>query len=209
MSCGIKFADVKRALAPTLWDKGNGVLYDLCKKYPEHKEDSDIIAKIWLIGRSYSAAVERRKNAKTKSDGFYENEVAPLIRKSDLDKWLADLPGKINDSGSRLGHIVEAHWQLTDLFRRITGLKKRSLASKYLHFHKPDLFFLYDSRASEAVKKVTPKLRSIKTINAKKSDEEYLVFCRRAQWLMDEIKTKFGHQLSMRQLDILLLNLGM
>ena len=43
-----------------VWDLGNKVLYDLCSSYPYHKTDEEIIAKIWLIGRSYAAAIERR-----------------------------------------------------------------------------------------------------------------------------------------------------
>ena len=41
------------------WSIGNQVLYDLCQRYPRHTVDSEIIAKIWLIGRAYSASIER------------------------------------------------------------------------------------------------------------------------------------------------------
>ena len=43
------------------WSLGNSVLYDLCKTYPTHKDKKSIVAKIWLIGRAYAAAIERRK----------------------------------------------------------------------------------------------------------------------------------------------------
>lgn len=46
-----------------VWDLGNRVLYDLCQSHPEHTRDDEIVAKIWLIGRSYAASIERRKNA--------------------------------------------------------------------------------------------------------------------------------------------------
>ena len=46
----------------TRWDFGNGILYEMCKEYPKHEKEDVIVGKIWLIGRSYAAAIERRKN---------------------------------------------------------------------------------------------------------------------------------------------------
>ena len=48
----------------------------------------------------------------------------------------------------------EAHARTTELFTKIRGLEKRSLASKYLHFHVPGLFFIYDARAIAGMRKV-------------------------------------------------------
>ncbi len=59
--------DVEKALSNTAWDLGNQVLYDLCSKHPFHKTPQEIIAKVWLIGRSYAAALERRKNKRSDS----------------------------------------------------------------------------------------------------------------------------------------------
>jgi len=39
------------------WDLGNKTLYGLCKDYPGHRDEREIIAKIWLIGRAYSASI--------------------------------------------------------------------------------------------------------------------------------------------------------
>ena len=55
-------AAVELARLPTLWDVGNEVLYELCTKHPRHAEIPAVIAKVWLIGRSYAAAIERRRN---------------------------------------------------------------------------------------------------------------------------------------------------
>jgi len=51
---------LSKAISETAWDFGNQVLYDMCRANPQHKEDRIIIGKIWLIGRSYAAAIERR-----------------------------------------------------------------------------------------------------------------------------------------------------
>jgi len=139
----------------TLWDLGNEVLYELCAKYPRHDAEKEILAKIWLIGRSYAAAIERRKNSKQDAEQFYLKTVAPAIRNSDIDTWLSDIAWERKPTSENYSGIVAVHKKLTDLFFDISGMKKRSLASKYLHFHFPHLFYIYDSRASSAVAKVT------------------------------------------------------
>src|SRR5712692_9351087 len=140
---------VEGALLEKVWDVGNGVLYDLCAANPEHTRDDVIIAKIWLIGRTYAAAIERRRDkGDAVGDAFYETRVAPQIRDSDIDRWF-----KVLDSGSDtdMALNLETHKRVMDLFTKISGLEKRSLASKYLHFHFPSRFYIYDSRAYNAI----------------------------------------------------------
>ena len=205
----IKNDDVETALAPTPWDLGNQVLYDLCRKFSNHTQDDVIIAKVMLIGRVYAAAIERRKNKETKdvSDEFYINAVAPTLKESQLDEWLTSLPvpGEMADTWNNLVDVVTLHKRLTDIFFRMTNMNKRSLASKYLHFHRPDLFFIYDSRAEESIKQITPRLNLIRNISASLHDCAYLKFCRRAQFLRDQISDRFGMVLTPRQIDNLLL----
>ena len=198
--------DVDEACKPTDWYLGNKVLYDFCRGNPGHTSNGAIIAKIWLIGRAYSAAIERRKNATNdSSEKFYENKVAPMMMSSSVDAWIESLQDQTITQGN-LERVVNIHKQLTDLFYRITELKKRSLASKYLHFHKPDLFFIYDSRAREAINAI--KLSGDKIGSSKSSDDrdgEYYTFCCRALQLRDDIERKFERRLSPRQLDNLFL----
>ena len=82
MSLKITKFDVNASQQKSLWDFGNGILYDMCAIYPAHKSVDQIVAKIWLIGRSYAAAIERRKNAKE------SNEYSIL-------KWLAQQLGNL------------------------------------------------------------------------------------------------------------------
>jgi len=200
--------DIDYALASSPWDLGNQVLYSLCQDHPNHDRGDAIIAKIWLIGRSYAAAIERRKNADDSSDNFYETIVVNKIKKSKLDQWLASLPDRMTDPWTTLGSIITVHKHLLDLFSAMTGLEKRSLASKYLHFHRPDLFFIYDSRAKEAAGKATPRLNQIRNITAEEQDWEYHSFCRRAQWMTEHINTRFHKNLDPRQLDKILLRIA-
>lgn len=199
--------DVDYAVGESPWDLGNKVLYSLCQYYPKHDKDDAIIAKVWLIGRSYAAAIERRKNAKETSDDFYEISVVEKIKGSKLDDWLSTLPGGMTDPWLELGSAITVHKRLMDIFSDLTGLEKRALASKYLHFHRPDLFFIYDSRAKESITKVTPRATEIKGITAEEADSEYQMFCRRSQYLRESINERFRKYLTPRQIDKILLRI--
>jgi len=136
---------VVSSVESSAWDLGNKILYDMCRQYPAHNNSSEIIAKVWLIGRSYAAAIERRKNtgsSQFNGDDFYFEKVAPEIKRSEIDAWLDALDAIDEVSESTLEVILSAHLNVTELFSSISGLEKRSLASKYLHFHCPDLFFI-------------------------------------------------------------------
>ena len=50
-----------------------------------------IISKVWLIGRAYSAAIERRPNKTMDNDSFYINKVAPQLKNSEIDSYLEKL----------------------------------------------------------------------------------------------------------------------
>jgi len=85
-------AFLRRAISETSWDFGNKVLYEICCANPDHKSDDVIIGKIWLIGRSYATAIERRAEIEgAQGDAFYENEVAPKIRNSGIDGWFQEI----------------------------------------------------------------------------------------------------------------------
>jgi hypothetical protein len=188
-----------------VWDLGNEVLYRLCREYPDHSEDEAIIAKVWLIGRSYAAAIERRKErGEFSSDAYYCNRVAPMVRQSSIDKWFNVLR---NDQTNAHDKNVEAHKHLTDLFSEISGLGKRSLASKYLHFHFPQRFFIYDARASECVRRLRRQLdiRSRPLPRNSASDPIYGVFYDECLELTRVIGQRIGQALSPRGFDKLLL----
>lgn len=142
-------------------DKGNQVLYDLCRESPKHTDESEIRAKIWLIGRAYSVAIERRKKhlvgkSKKSNDEFYSFVTGKIV-KFHFDRYIKKIPKttlKLNEANIKI--ICDAHQYLTDRFKYLTGLNQRSLASKYLHFHRP-LVPIYDSRARMAIKNILKK----------------------------------------------------
>ena len=141
---------VREALeSESVWNLGNEVLYKLCADHPDHTAKDVIIAKVWLIGRAYAAAIERRpEKGEFLGDEFYVELVAPRILDSDIDEWFQELRQDVSGTSSV---ALKVHKKLTDLLYNITELNKRSLASKYLHFHFPSRFFIYDARAEKSV----------------------------------------------------------
>ena len=194
------------------WNFGNRVLYNLCKKHPFHDNPHEIVAKVWLIGRSYAAAIERTSGSKKRSkdtEDFYYDEVAPemLDFGSELDGILKNLEKKSNIE-KNLQDILRVHRKLTDTFNDISGLNKRSLASKYLHFHCKELFFIYDSRSSGAVKKIIqrPDKSMLSEFKENDYDYEYADFVCRMIFLKKYLEKEFNEKASPREIDTYLLS---
>ena len=143
----------------------------------------------------------RRRTPSNLSDDFYETTVAEKMKNSAIDQWLSSLPVRMTDPWRELGQVVAVHKRLMDLFTDMTGQKKRALASKYLHFHRPDLFSIYDSRASGAIGKATPSIRKIARLQTEEADPKYLAFVRRSQWITDDVARRFKTPLTPRQVD--------
>ena len=169
---------IKSSIDSGHWGFGNSILYDLCKKYPKHTKPDVVIGKTWLIGRSYAAAIERRRMYNKIDGDYYVKVVGPHFVKAGIDNWLSSVARFKQVSESNLEQILDVHNKFTSLLNDITGLRKRSLASKYLHFHKPNLFFIYDSRAITAARKLS-SLWGIKVSASDDYDWEYEDFCLR------------------------------
>ena len=184
----------------TRWTLPNQVLYDLCKKYPTHTDADEITAKLWVIGRCFAAAIERRKNAK-KDTGkdFYYDVVVPEILKcgAQIDAKISSLQKEAKPQDA-----LAAHKFLMNVFTKATDMENRSLASKYLHFHCPQAFFIYDGVASGALRKLVKK--SACKIEGD-FDEEYRDFFCRALALQAYIGENYGEMLPPNKIDSFLL----
>jgi hypothetical protein len=152
----IRLSQVEGALHPTAWSLTNEILYKLCRNHPAHTDKQVILAKVNIVGRVYAAAIERRRRVApgTTGDNFYFDHVVPNILKSNLDEWIAKATTVDPQNENSIPALLEVHKKTTELFNRISGQNKRSLASKYLHFHVPQLFFIYDSRTLQAIRKL-------------------------------------------------------
>lgn len=195
-----------------VWDFGNQILYDLCRNDFDHKEDDKIITKVIFIGRIYAAAVERRRNKTDQeiNDDFYTSTIAPKFKESQLDEYLNELKGFKSVTSDNLLKILTTHNYLLLLLKQITDLEKRSFCSKYLHFHLPELFFIYDSRAINALRlmisRIPMEYKSILTEG--NIDHEYTKFFLKCLEVKDTLDTEFGVNLSNRQFDNLLILLA-
>jgi hypothetical protein len=187
--------------AQTVWDFGNEVLYKLCADNPCHTEDDVIIAKTNIVGRVYAAQLERRRDKGDVSvDAFYMM-VAKMLKASKIDVWLDEL--KAEPAERQLA--IQVHKRLTDLTLRITGMENRSFASKYLHFHLPDRFFIYDTRAKESANKLI-KLDRRRNGPAKTVDKEYTEFFLRCEQIREIIRGLLRRNVSPREVDKVLLH---
>lgn len=199
----------ERMKKPMDFKMGNAVLYDMCKKYPYHNDTDEIISKIWLIGRSYAAAIERRKNAGDDgiSDDFYYDKVAPTIKRYSkrLDRELDRIKSLEGDYKDNAESILSLHKYLMNAFKEITGLEKRSLASKYLHFHCPDKILIYDSRAQAAARKIVQRPNKPKEWS-EKYDSGYVDFVCRVIDMTEIIKSETGKSPTPREVDNFLLH---
>jgi hypothetical protein len=194
-----------------VWDFGNAILYDLCQKNFRHVEDDKIVAKVLFIGRIYAAAVERRRNKKEGiNDDFYTDTIAPTFRNSELDDLLNELSKYKELSVDSISSVLEVHSYLTNLLKRITDLEKRSFSSKYLHFHLPDLFFIYDSRAVIALRQFTSQVPKDlqKFIDIANADTEYAKFFIKCFDMKRSIQDQYHTHITNRQLDNILIDVA-
>ena len=194
-------------MGPHSWDVTNRVLYALCAEHPCHErgDEGAVLAKILLIGRAYAAAIERRRDKKTENDQSYDRDVVPALIKSRLDKWISEACA-INPHGKdALRVATKAHGNTVQLFAGISAINNRSLASKYLHFHVPALFCIYDARAVKGMGALTSIVgRASRDVGAG-ADKSYYQFTAKCIKLRDYCKDEFGLSLSPRQIDNLLL----
>jgi hypothetical protein len=196
-------------MTPSKWDVSNRVLYDLCLEHPAHTDDGEVLAKILFIGSVYAAAIERRRTMPDvhENDRFYLDTVAPAICTSGIDTWLHRARVAVPGTPEGTLALVEIHDKTTELFSEISGLEKRSLSSKYLHFHVPKLFFIYDSRAVEAMREFSDILPRAARTNGT-GDNEYRKFVEKCSALVTFCTNEFGLCPLPRQIDNLLLKVN-
>ena len=177
---------------------GNEVLYRMCRENPTHNDIDVIRGKVWLIGRAYSAAMERQKTGK-----FSYSKAVEKIQASNIDKWLKSVRRIKRVDYENVYLVLEVHKNVTELFRKITKMEKRSLASKYLHFHQPNAFFIFDSQANSKIREL---LRGQRFSVPSGFDKPYTEFVFRCLWYRDNIfEQRLNGSSSPRDLDRFLL----
>ena len=95
------------------------ILYRMCEEKPGHTEEDVIKGKILLIGRTYAAAIERRKDSESyKGDDFYNDVVGPKMKKigEKLDVRLDKLRNSKGLIVDNINEILHTHYFLMDFF---------------------------------------------------------------------------------------------
>lgn len=196
-----------------LWEGANYILYSMCEEHPEHDHPETIFMKLILIGRSYAASVERRKTKQKgeTTESFYRDRVIPEILNSELDYRLTKLKSMEENTIERVNLTLETHGYLMSIFKKITGDEKRSFCSKYLHFHLPQLFFIYDSRAEKGLRKFVSKFPDYgkAVFDIPLVDQRYASFYMKCHSINDFFRIgNIYPELSPRNLDKLLLKVA-
>ncbi len=180
------------------WDWANCVLYRMCRDHPRHRNHEVIIGKMWLIGRAYAASIERGAG---KDEDIYAR-IAPEIAASGLDKWLADVSDVRSVDMENLHRVLAVHHRLTAFLKKHTRRERRSFASKYLHFHNPSAFFIFDSRADREIRQRMGRSRFVLSRSCVEADPAYAAFVLRCISYRDrEAATSPGIPMTPRELD--------
>lgn len=193
----------------TEWDFVNEILYKMCKENFTHEHTDKVVGKVILIGRTYAAAIERRKNKTEQNDNFYIDKVAPKFKNSELDFYLNKLKFQTELTEKNIPEILKVHFYLTDLIKDLTEQNKRSFCSKYLHFHFPHLFFIYDTRAVKAIGllKTEFQYKYKEQINAHGIDKEYASFFYKCFAQKNRLENEYDRNLSTRHIDNILMKI--
>ena len=106
-----------------------------------------------------------------------------------------------------LHRVLMVHKKFLDFLKIHTELNRRSFASKYLHFHNRNAFFIYDSIANKNVRAKDAKRKFVLPKSCAEFDKEYAGFVIRCiQYRDDMAKERHETPMTPRELDNELIN---
>lgn len=179
---------VADTLTQSILDHRSRALYDLCFLHRDHLRDVIVADKLRLIARLF-AEYEA-------GPGFSPERGAHCLAKSPVDHWFATVATAEELDGWL---PLELHKRLMNVFDDLPEAEARSLASKYLHFHFPELFYIHDSLVERAARQLVGEECGYLAMN--EHDPAYGQFhacCRR---LGERLARDLGRRLSPRELD--------
>ena len=139
------------------WDYANNVLYDMCKSGLSDCNKEVIAGRLLIIGRTYAATLERNKSPKE-----YNNDTYQLYScVADLDVWKTITTELKGIKNTNKDEIIKAHYKVVEEIKKKGTNNKVSLVSKFMHFHWPSHFFIYDEQARRAITFLTPGRKTL------------------------------------------------
>jgi len=188
------------------WGAVDEVLYGLCRDHPGHGDRRAVAAKVVLIGRAYSAGLERQVEVPEGGQAISAIVDHVVAHSGEIDDMLGDLHA-VSEPLTAIGMetIVSVHGRFTALLTSATrgGSVPRSFASKYLHFHNPAVP-LYDSYALAGLRRRVRWDRSQLPFACPAGGDDvedgYYQFCVRF-WRLVEACRKAGVAVTVKSLD--------
>ena len=204
---------VDKSQGRNIWTVGNDFMYDFFSQNLGHTDPSTIVAKVWILGRTYSASIERHRNKGIGKDVNFYEEIVPSIFQTlnenhRFDKRVRELVSLAEEEVSEsVDDTLSLHYDLQSVIESYTKDKKTSFCSKYLHFHCPNCYFIYDSITRSNIGKLSKGigLKRMKR-NLHAGDLNYAFFYQKCQYLKTSIEGRVGSLLSLREFDNLLMN---
>lgn len=182
----------------------NDVLYEMCRKYPDHNDWQQVLAKVSIIDLVYGANFARydRENAikLARYICLHTSVINKLFRRLDRAQ------NSRRDFVSKLCEVVSVHGEFTKLIRDCTATNAPVFASKYLHFHFPKIVPILDSRAEHAIKqhrkcKGGNFSESGCQLKRGKENKRYIDFCDKFLDLLDCVKNDPDENFLIKKLD--------
>ncbi|MEW5789459.1 MAG: hypothetical protein AB1899_16565 [Pseudomonadota bacterium] len=175
-------------LSQSVLDPRTRALYDLCFMHRDHLRDVIVADKLRLIARLFE---EYETGA-----GFSPERGAHCLTQSPVDHWFATV-ATAEELGGWLP--LELHKRVMDVFAELPVEEARSLASKYLHFHFPELFFIHDSLVERAARRLMGEECGYLAMSD--HDPAYGQFHACCRKLAERLARDLGRRLSPRELD--------
>jgi len=177
------------ALAESILDPRMRALYELCFMHRHHFRDDIVADKLRMLVRLCAERGILVQN-------FSPEYVAHRLGRAHVDRWFG---GLATAEKLDVALLLEVHKHMMRLFDDLGEAEARSLASKYLHFHFPELFFVFDSRVDAAAMILGEGECGYLALN--EHDPVYGRFYACARKLTDKMMPLVGRRLSPRELD--------
>jgi len=190
------------------WRETDSTLYELCHRYPGHRDPSELYAKIFIIGRTYATGIERKIASKgTQAGAMCRLIQHMLVHTTELDAIFTPLTCLTETlAPDTLRTIIDYHGRFVRLLQPLTrnAHSTRSFCSKYMHFHCPAVPIV-DSYVTASLRHMAPWRRSFKLFDLPEgSDEHYWRYVLRF-WQLYQQADHAGVRPTVRLLDFYVL----
>jgi hypothetical protein len=177
------------ALAESILEPRMRALYELCFMHRHHFRDDIVADKLRMLVR---LCAERGIMMRD----FSPEYVAHRLGRAEVDRWFG---GLATAEKLDVALLLEVHKHMMRVLDDLSEPEARSLASKYLHFHFPELFFVFDSRVEAAA--MTLGEGECGYLALTEHDPIYGRFYACARKMVEKMTPLVGRRLSPRELD--------